>query len=163
MQALRSPERLTVLYDERCALCRRASDWLLTQQCLVELELLPAGSGEARERYGSLPSVGSELVVVDERGNAWIGPSAFLACLWATARYRSWSFRLAQPGWAPYAAAFFRWVSKTRGRWGATCDTCGPGGAPGAAGLTCPRGHPLVPTSRFCTRCGAPAPGSGRA
>jgi len=108
---------LTVLYDERCAICRRCRDWLLTQPCLVEVELLPAGSAEARARYGRLPWLGSELVAIDEQGRAWIGPAAFLTCLWATVRYRSWAYRLSSPTLAPLAERFFWMVSKRRDRW----------------------------------------------
>jgi predicted DCC family thiol-disulfide oxidoreductase YuxK len=108
--------RLTVLYDDRCAFCRRCRDWLAGQPCLVDVELLPASSAAARSRYGELPWFGKELVVVDERGGAWIGPAAFLTCLWATARYRSWSYRLARPRLAPLTDRFFLFVSGRRDR-----------------------------------------------
>jgi hypothetical protein len=61
-------ERLTVLYDETCSFCRRCRDWLLGQRCFLEVELLAAGSPIARERYGSLPWLGRELVAVDQAG-----------------------------------------------------------------------------------------------
>jgi predicted DCC family thiol-disulfide oxidoreductase YuxK len=112
-------ERLTVLYDETCSFCRRCRDWLLGQRCFLEVELLAAGSPIARERYGSLPWLGRELVAVDQAGRAWVGPAAFLTCLWATVRYRPWAYRLSQPGLAPLAERFFRLVSKRRGRWSA--------------------------------------------
>ena len=109
--------RLTVLYDERCRFCLRCRDWLLGQPCLVEVELLAAGSTEARQRYGSVPWLGSELVVFDDRGRGWVGAAAFLICLWATARYRPWSYRLSRPAFAPHAERFFMSISKRRGRW----------------------------------------------
>ena len=109
--------RLTVLYDERCGFCRRCRDWLLTQPCLVEVELLPAGSDEARRRYGELPWFGKELVLLDDEGRVWLGPAAFLTCLWATARYRSWSYRLAEPYLAGLTERFFMFVSGRRDRW----------------------------------------------
>ena len=121
--ALPSPmsasRRLTVLYDERCRFCLRCRDWLLLQPCLVEVELVPAGSAAARERFGAVPWLGTELVVVDDTGQTWIGPAAFLVCLWATVRYRAWSYRLSQPALAPHAERFFMFVSKRRDRWGA--------------------------------------------
>ena len=108
---------LTILFDESCALCRRCRDWLLTQPCLVPVLLLPAGSQEARSRYGDLaPWLGKELVVVDDGGRAWIGPAAFVTCLWATARYRTVSYLLARRGLAPLAEKFFVFVSKRRDR-----------------------------------------------
>jgi predicted DCC family thiol-disulfide oxidoreductase YuxK len=111
--------KLTVLYDERCAVCRRARDWLLTQPCLVDVELQPAGSTIARSRYGGLPWLGNELVVADEQGHIWVGPAAFLTCLWATVRYRAWSYRLAGPTLSHLAERFFILVSKRRDRWSA--------------------------------------------
>jgi predicted DCC family thiol-disulfide oxidoreductase YuxK len=165
---------LTVLYDEKCGLCRRAASWLLTQPCLVEVSLLPAGSAEARKRYGTLPWLGSELVVVDQNGDAWIGPAAFLACMWATARYRSWSFALSRPSLAPRAEQFFRWISKRRdrfSRWVATddaeCTWCDePTGAPpgrkataaAASYALCANNHLMAEEARFCRVCGSPRP-----
>jgi predicted DCC family thiol-disulfide oxidoreductase YuxK len=111
--------KLTVLYDETCALCRRARDWLLTQPCFVQVELLPSGSAVAKDRYGAVPWLGQELVVVDDQGRAWVGPAAFLTCLWATVRFRPWSYRLATPHLAPLAERFFMFVTKRRDRWSA--------------------------------------------
>lgn len=109
--------RLTVLYDERCGFCLRCRDWLLGQACLLPVDLLPAGSTVARERYGALPWLGNELIVIDDRGRAWLGAAAFVMCLWATARYRAWAYRLARPAFAHHTERFFRFVSKRRDRW----------------------------------------------
>ena len=157
MVAVDVSTRLTILYDERCAVCRRARDWLLTQPCLVPVELLAAGSDEAQRRYRGVPWLGEELVAVDDHGNAWIGPSAFLASMWATARYRPWAFALSRPGLAPYAESFFHWVSKRRGGWSARlskedqectwCETPGP---------MCGNGHRMNEGENFCQGCGAP-------
>ncbi|MEX2457582.1 MAG: DCC1-like thiol-disulfide oxidoreductase family protein [Actinomycetota bacterium] len=114
--ALASTRSLTVLYDERCRFCRRCRDWLLTQPCRVAVELLPAGSEEARRRYGDVPWLRNELVVVDDAGRVWAGPAAFLVCLWATAKYRPWAFVLARPRLSPYTSRFFRFVSARRDR-----------------------------------------------
>ena len=111
--------KLTILYDESCALCRRARDWLLSQPCLIQVELIPSGSKLAKSRYGALPWLGEELVAVDQSGQAWVGPAAFLTCLWATVRYRPWAYRLAGPRLAPLAERFFLTVSKRRDRWSA--------------------------------------------
>jgi predicted DCC family thiol-disulfide oxidoreductase YuxK len=45
---------LTVLYDARCGLCSAARRWLEEQRQLVPLELLPAGSEDARRRFPTL-------------------------------------------------------------------------------------------------------------
>jgi predicted DCC family thiol-disulfide oxidoreductase YuxK len=112
-------EKLAVLYDERCAFCLRCRDWLLAQPCFLEVELLAAGSPVARQRYGALPWLGNELIAVDDRGRVWVGPGAFLVCMWATVRYRSWAYRLSGPTMVPLATRFFRHISKRRDRWSA--------------------------------------------
>jgi predicted DCC family thiol-disulfide oxidoreductase YuxK len=110
-------ERLTVLYDERCAVCRRARDWLLTQPTHIPVEMIAAGSPAAIARYGSIPWLGQELVAVDSMGRVWAGPAAFVTALWATKRYRGWSYRMAGDKLAPLAESFFRMISKRRHRW----------------------------------------------
>lgn len=146
-------ERLTILYDERCALCRRARDWLLTQPCLVPVELVAAGSPEARRRYAGVEALGQELVAVDDEGNVWVGPAAFVASMWATARYRRWAFRLARPHLAPHAERFFRWVSTKRHRFSddPECSWCEP-----AITKRCPDGHPIEDRWSYCRVCGVP-------
>jgi predicted DCC family thiol-disulfide oxidoreductase YuxK len=167
MDSAQVPTRLTILYDERCALCLSARDWLLTQPCLVPVELLASGSDDAKRRYGSLPWLGRELVAVDENGNVWVGPPAFLASMWATARYRSWAFRLSRPGLEKHAERFFRWVSRRRDRWGAwiardeeECSWCENEREtmPSAARSVeaCVNGHLMRKGQKFCTVCGWP-------
>jgi predicted DCC family thiol-disulfide oxidoreductase YuxK len=120
--------KLTVLYDEQCALCRRARDWLLIQPMRVEMELLAAGSPVARARYGSIPWVGQELIVVSDDGRVWRDGPAFLVCLWATRRYRSFASRMSAGAFKPMAVAFFNTISKRRGQISALlddeCDMC---------------------------------------
>ena len=128
-----APRGITVLYDETCGLCRRARDWLLEQPALVRVQIVPAGHPEVQRRYAeAIPSIGRELVVVDDQGRTWTGPEAFLVCMWATARYRAWSYRLSSRLLAPFSMRFFRHVSRRRhrlGRWfgrGDTeCEWCG--------------------------------------
>ena len=165
-----TPGSLTILYDETCALCRRARDWLLTQPCLLPVVLIPAGSDEARARFGGVPWLGSELVAVDDHGNAWIGPAAFLASMWATARYRAWAFRLARPSLAPHAERFFLWLSKRRDRWSVfageadqECSWCEERILDARRGrpivTACEKGHPMPEGHRFCIVCGSPRVG----
>lgn len=68
------------------------------------------------------PWLGKQLVVVDDEGRTWVGPAAFLTCLWATARYRAISYTLARPALAPLAEQFFMFVSKRRDRFGRRGD-----------------------------------------
>jgi predicted DCC family thiol-disulfide oxidoreductase YuxK len=113
-ETARSPSELTVLFDPGCALCRRCCDWMLRQPTFVKLSFVPCTGEQARARYGDLPWLGDELIVVGDRGEVWVGPAAFLLCLWALVRYREWSYRLAAPAFAPLAERFFLMISDQR-------------------------------------------------
>jgi hypothetical protein len=89
---------------------------LSTQETWVPVRFVAADAEQARALLPSLPWLGAELVVVADDGAAWIGPAAFLTCLWATVRYRPWSHRLAGPAFAPLAERFFVLVSSNRRR-----------------------------------------------
>jgi predicted DCC family thiol-disulfide oxidoreductase YuxK len=130
---LGSVRRLTILYDERCGDCRRYAAWLARQRFRVQVELLPAGSEEARVRYPHVePWLGRELVVVDNDARAWIGPPAFVMCLWAMDRTRAASFLASRPVIGRAANAFFRHLSKRRGKHRAARDTDGLVGCNGS-------------------------------
>ena len=113
-QAPRRPRALTVLFDPGCALCRGCRDWMLGQRAYVSLTFLACTGDVARARYGDIPWLGDELVVVGDGGEVWAGPAAFLMCLWALVEWREWSMRLASPSLAPLATRFFRMVSSRR-------------------------------------------------
>ena len=123
------PTRLTVLYDDDCALCRRCRHWLESQRCYLPVDFWATSSPQAVERYGEeLPWLGYELVVVSDHGQAWIGSAAFLLCLWATVEHRDLSYRLSSPTWAPLAEWFFHRVSGSRQTIGALLsDRCADG------------------------------------
>jgi predicted DCC family thiol-disulfide oxidoreductase YuxK len=110
----RCPGALTVLFDPGCALCRHCRDWMLEQPAYVPLTFLECTRDVARARYGDIPWLGDELVVVGDAGEVWVGPAAFLMCLWALVGWREWSMRRASPGLAPLAARFFHFVSSRR-------------------------------------------------
>lgn len=110
----RIPRALTVLFDPRCALCWRCRSWMMRQRGCVPLSFVPCTGNEARALYGDIPWLGDELVVVGDGGEVWVGPAAFLTCLWALADWREWSYRLAGPAFAPLAKRFFSFVSSHR-------------------------------------------------
>ena len=109
-------KQLTVVYDGACALCVRCRDFLAQSRTFVPLELLSSQSREARERYGAVPWLGEELVVISDEGDVWIGPAAFLVAMWSLADYREWSYRLSGPELAPLAERFFVAISSQRRR-----------------------------------------------
>ena len=49
-----SPQRLVVLYDSHCPICRQARAWLAAQPQLVTLDFEEAGSEAARRRFPGL-------------------------------------------------------------------------------------------------------------
>jgi predicted DCC family thiol-disulfide oxidoreductase YuxK len=108
------PRELTVLFDPGCALCRHCRAWMLGQPAYVKLEFLPATSAVAQARFGDLPWLGDELIVIGDSGEVWVGPAAFLTCLWALVEWRDWSFRLAGSSLSGIAERFFWIVSKNR-------------------------------------------------
>jgi predicted DCC family thiol-disulfide oxidoreductase YuxK len=116
--------RLTVLYDADCPLCARCRYFMESRAALVELSFVPCDSAEARARFGQVPWLGDELVVVSDEGGVWAGPAAFLMCLWALRDYREWSYRLSGPAFAPLARRFFQTVSERRKRWFRPAPRC---------------------------------------
>jgi predicted DCC family thiol-disulfide oxidoreductase YuxK len=97
--------RLTVLYDDRCPLCRTFSTWLAGQACLVDLDLVPAGSAAARGRFPSLDHRRTleEITLVSDAGAVWTGAHAWVMCLWATVAHRALAEGLARPSRLPLA------------------------------------------------------------
>jgi predicted DCC family thiol-disulfide oxidoreductase YuxK len=97
--------QLTVLYDDRCPMCRLFSTWLDRQPTLVELDLVPAGSARARHRFPALDHVRTleEITVVSDAGEVWTGAHAWVMCLWATAAHRALAEGLARPSRLPLA------------------------------------------------------------
>ncbi len=108
------PARLHVVYDDQCELCRRCRHWLSTEPTFVELRFLASSEPEVSQRYGNLAWFNLELMVVDDYGRAWIGPQAFIMCLWATRRWRPMSYRLKGTAFAPLAERFFHTLSANR-------------------------------------------------
>ena len=96
---------LTVLTDPGCPLCSRFADWLSRQPLLVPLELVPAGSPEARRRFPTLDHGRTleEITVVGDDGSVWTHEHAWVMCLWATRHYRGLAERLARPSMLPLA------------------------------------------------------------
>ncbi|MBZ5739269.1 DCC1-like thiol-disulfide oxidoreductase family protein [Nocardioides mangrovi] len=97
--------RLTVLTDPGCPLCRHFADWLGRQPLLVALELVPAGSEEARRRFPTLDHerTQEEITVVGSDGSVWTHEHAWVMCLWATRPYRGLADRLSRPALLPLA------------------------------------------------------------
>ncbi|MFG3100411.1 thiol-disulfide oxidoreductase DCC family protein [Streptomyces sp. NPDC048182] len=114
--------RLAVLYDAECPLCTALRDWLLRQPRLVPLDLVAAGSEEARARFPGLDhgTTFEEITVVGDAGQVYRGAAAWIVVLWALRRYRSLAHRLSTPAGAVLARGAVLAAAKVRqgGRWG---------------------------------------------
>jgi predicted DCC family thiol-disulfide oxidoreductase YuxK len=112
---------LTVLYDSKCGLCRRARTWLENEPKLVDLVFVPAASPEAQRLYPSIDPAATlvDMTVVSDEGEVYMGAKAWLMCLWALREYREWSLSLATPQLLPMARKIVEAVSQNRRRLGA--------------------------------------------
>ena len=73
---------LTVLYDERCPLCRRLREWLAAQATLAPVEFVAADSPTAHRRYPGLDHRRTirVLTAVGHDGAVYEAERAWLAC-----------------------------------------------------------------------------------
>lgn len=96
---------LTVLYDAECTLCTHLRDWLARQPQLVPLELVPAGSDEARARFPDLDHSATfdEVTVVGDAGQIYRDTAAWIVVLWALREHRPLAHRLSTPAGARLA------------------------------------------------------------
>jgi predicted DCC family thiol-disulfide oxidoreductase YuxK len=109
-------KRLVVIYDDSCGFCVRCRWWLARQPAFVEYAFVPRSSPALARLFPGL-ALGhkTELVVVGDDGSVYRDDAAFIMCLYGLQAYREWSLRLATPALMPFAAQFFRTVSKSRG------------------------------------------------
>lgn len=119
--------RLVILYDAACAVCVRCRELIEGHDALVPLRFVPCRSQEAKRRYGAIPFLVHELVVVDEDTGAWwAGSAAFVMTLWALAPGRALAELLVTPLLAPITDAVFSWISAHRASlgWMAGAPSC---------------------------------------
>jgi predicted DCC family thiol-disulfide oxidoreductase YuxK len=115
--AYRSPVHgLTVLYDAGCSLCVHLRNWLVRQRQLVPLEMVAAGSVEARRRYPRLDHGRTlkEITVIGDLGQIYTGPAAWIICLWALAEHRPKAHWLATPAGEPFVRVTMLAAAKYR-------------------------------------------------
>ena len=105
--------RLTVLYDAGCPICRAARRWLEARAQLVPLEFVPAGSAAARARFPGLDhgATLADITVVADTGEVYVGDGAWLACLWALESHRELSHRLGEPHLLPVARGILETIT----------------------------------------------------
>jgi hypothetical protein len=71
-----------------------------------------AGSSKANTTFPQLST--SELAVVANTGEVWLGNHAWIVCLWALRDYRDLAFRLASPALLLMSREAFIAVSRNR-------------------------------------------------
>ncbi|MFI8350423.1 thiol-disulfide oxidoreductase DCC family protein [Streptomyces sp. NPDC085596] len=112
---------LTVLYDAECGLCTHLRDWLVRQAQLVPLELVAAGSAEARTRFPGIDPAGTleEVTVIGDSGQVYRGAAAWVVVLWALREHRPLAHRLSSPTGAILARGAVLAAARYRGaQWG---------------------------------------------
>lgn len=146
-----APQSLTVVYDDRCQLCQRCRAWLEGSAQLVPIGFVASSDRAGVQALGINPAilpVGDELIVIGHVAKGqpepiWVGPDAFITCLWALADHRQLAARLQKPSMRPVAKTAFHALSRSRGPISgvmggtvpttneSTCDTtCRPGMTP---------------------------------
>jgi predicted DCC family thiol-disulfide oxidoreductase YuxK len=108
--------RLILLYDAQCPLCTFLRNWLARQRQLVPLDLVPAGSEEARRRCPGIDHIAtlSEITLVGDGGQIYRGPAAWVVTLWALSEYRPLSHKFSTPAGARLARAAVLAAAKYR-------------------------------------------------
>ena len=109
---------LTILFDADCRLCSALRTWLQAQPTYAELRFIPAGSDRARHQYPQLDHAQTltELTVITETGQYYLGAKAWVMVLYALCRYRAMALRLGTPALMPLARRFVLRVSRQRFR-----------------------------------------------
>ena len=107
---------LYVLYDERCAICKRLRDWLLVQRSWIGLSMVATGSARAKALFPGLERIAgsSDLVLISDAGEVYLNNHAWIMCLYALEEYREWALRLASPLLLPLARQAWETLSKNR-------------------------------------------------
>ena len=100
----------------------------------MPIGFVASSNKDAVHRLGLDPAivpVGDELVVVGhtsagEPELVWVGPDAFITCLWALAEHRELAARLQRPAMRPVAKRAFHALSLGRGSISSAIDRVAP-------------------------------------
>ena len=121
-------QKLYVLYDPQCKICRRLKNWILVQRSWIGLEVLEAGSEKARRLFPELEQIATkdDLAVISDEGEVYLNNHAWIMVLYAMVEYRDWAARLTHPILAPLARQAFTALSKNRYRLSSWLNTEDP-------------------------------------
>jgi len=109
-------QKLYVLYDPKCELCRRLKDWILVQRSWIGLAVLEAGSDKAKRLFPELEGIArkDDRAVISDEGAVYLNDRAWIMVLYAMVDYRDWAGRLTHPILMPLARQAFAALSKNR-------------------------------------------------
>jgi len=109
-------QKLYVLYDPKCELCRRLKNWVLVQRSWIGLAVVEQGSEKARRLFPGLDQIATQndLVVISDEGEVYLNDRAWIMVLYAMVEYRDWAARLTHPLLMPLARQAFAALSKNR-------------------------------------------------
>ena len=109
-------QKLYVLYDPKCEICRRLKDWILVQRSWIGIAVLEAGSEKARRLFPELEQITTkdDLAVISDEGAVYLNNRAWIMVLYVMVEYRDWAVRLTHPLLAPLARQAFAALSKNR-------------------------------------------------
>jgi predicted DCC family thiol-disulfide oxidoreductase YuxK len=121
-------QKLYVLYDPKCEICRRLKDWILVQRSWIGIAVLEAGSEKARRLFPELELIATkdDLAVISDEGAVYLNNHAWIMVLYAMVEYRDWAARLTHPILAPLARQAFAALSKNRHRLSSWLSTADP-------------------------------------
>lgn len=109
-------QKLYVLYDPKCEICRRLKDWILVQRSWIGIAVLEAGSEKAGRLFPELEQIATseDLVVISDEGSVYLNDRAWIMVLYAMVEYCEWAARLTHPLLLPLARQAFAALSKNR-------------------------------------------------
>jgi predicted DCC family thiol-disulfide oxidoreductase YuxK len=109
-------QKLYVLYDPNCELCRRLKSWIVEQRSWIALEIIPAGSETARKMFPELEKIAgrNDLSVISDEGSVYLNDRAWIMVLYALDDYRDWAARLTHPLLMPLARQAYAALSRNR-------------------------------------------------
>jgi predicted DCC family thiol-disulfide oxidoreductase YuxK len=121
---------VTVLYDPACPVCREWRDWLGQQRTTRPMELIPAGSPLAAERFPALDHSRTRnvLTVIDERGGVYEHDAAWLVIGSLLTDWADVAAHFASPLRRPLVRIALAGVDavRVRSKRAACGDRCGP-------------------------------------
>ena len=107
---------LYVFYDRECGLCTKVKAWIEVQHQLIPIAFVAYQDLKALKLCPSLPTLdpSREIVVLADTGEVYTGGAAWITCLYALQKYRTWSKRMASPTLLPLAKRACYLISENR-------------------------------------------------